>query len=59
MLVKKVNKNTIDVFMGIGWEEWARFKISYKDKQNPKCYQVAGVKMSPNDVATLESKINE
>lgn len=58
MLIKQVNKNTIDVFLNKGWEEHGRFKLSHKEK-TIKCYQVAGNKFNNKEVAQLEAKVNE
>lgn len=27
MLVKKLNASVLDVFVGVGWEHWSRFKL--------------------------------
>lgn len=28
MFIKQLNKNTVDVFTGNGWENWSRFDLS-------------------------------
>ena len=58
MLIKHVNKNTVDVFLNNGWEEHGRFKLSHKEK-NVKCYQVGGNKFTTKEVQQLEKQINE
>lgn len=30
MLIKHLDKNTIDVFWGTGWDNWSRMKIGKK-----------------------------
>ena len=58
MKIIHCNKNTVDVFLGSGWDSWGRFKISHKDRI-AKCYQVAGNKFNNKEVSQLESKVNE
>jgi hypothetical protein len=58
MEFKKVNHNTIDVFFGKGWDQWARFKIAHKKEGNTKCYQVAGNRISKEQHQNLEEFFN-
>lgn len=30
MIIKQVDKTTVDVFLGLGWEQWSRFKLTPK-----------------------------
>lgn len=30
MVIKQVNRNTFDIFVGIGWENWTRLKVDNK-----------------------------
>lgn len=60
MLIKQINKTTIDVFLNTGWETWGRFKISKKDKQHTKCFQISGThKFNKKELSILEEAINE
>lgn len=58
MTIIPVNKTTIDVFLGNGWETWGRFKLSHKEK-TIRCYQVAGNRFNKEEVSTIENKVNE
>jgi len=58
MKILHANKNTVDVFLNSGWEEWGRFKLSHKEK-TIKCYQVAGNKFNQKEITQLEEKVNE
>ena len=57
MIVKKVNNNTIDVFLGEGWENWGRFKIKY-GKEHNQVFQIKGIRFSKHDFAEVERKQN-
>lgn len=58
MLIKNVNRTTIDVFLNKTWENWGRFKVSHKDNKY-RCFQVAGQRFSLNDLKKLEASFNE
>lgn len=54
MIIKYRNPTTIDVFFGIGWNNWAMFKIS-KKHGNLKCFQTQGIHINKKDLETLET----
>ncbi len=58
MLIKNVNKTTVDVFLDNGWETWGRFKVSHKDNHY-RCFQVGGQRFSTKDQKKLEASFNE
>ncbi len=54
MKILSVNKNTIDVFVGMGWENWSRFKLTV---HGPKL--VAGLKLSGRDFHILTKLVKQ
>lgn len=56
MLIKYRNPTTIDVFKGLGWNNWACFKISKKHNQI-KYYQIQGIKYNKQELIDLEKHI--
>lgn len=48
MKIISVNRNTIDVFTGEGWENWSRFKLT---KHGPKL--ISGQKLSNENFSNL------
>lgn len=57
LVVRKVNHNTIDVFIGTGWENWARFKIKFGKEKN-ELFQVKGIRFPQSKINELVSKYN-
>ena len=57
MLVKKVNHNTIDVFLGTGWENWSRFKIKF-GKEHNQLFQVKGTRLPRAELTALQQQYN-
>lgn len=58
MEIKTVNHNTIDVFIGKGWDFWGRFKIAYK-KEGTKLYQINGNNFPEKVKEELEKTYNK
>ena len=57
LVTKKVNNNTIDAFIGEGWENWARFKIKYGKHNEPnELFQIKGIRLPKEDYAALYAK---
>lgn len=57
MKILKVNNNTIDVFLGEGWENWGRFKVKF-GKQVTQLFQIKGTRFHKKDLTELEGKYN-
>lgn len=57
MLIKYVNHNTIDVFAGIGWETYGRFKIAHK-KEGIRLFQISGNNFPNKEKTELEQQFN-
>ena len=57
MLVKKVNHNTVDVFLEKGWEFWGRFKIKF-GKESNEVFQIKGVHFPKYQVEALKQRYN-
>ena len=51
MLIKRVNKNTIDVFFNNGWNNWARLQM-----QKNHYHQVAGALVPPAIMHSLNKR---
>lgn len=58
MEIKYINHNTIDVFIGKGWDSWGRFKIAHR-KDGSKVFQIAGNNFPEKEKQSLEQIINE
>jgi len=58
MEIKNVNHNTIDVFIGKGWEFWGRFKLAHK-KEGTKLYQINGNNFPEKVKEELEKTYNK
>lgn len=56
MLIKKVNHNTIDVFLDKGWYFWGRFKLVF-GKQ--KIFQLKGISFQNKDIEKITKKVFE
>lgn len=57
LITKKVNNNTIDAFIGEGWDNWARFKIKYGKHNEPnQLFQIKGIRFPKAEMAELEAK---
>ena len=52
MLIKELNHNTIDVFVGQGWDNWGRFKIANKP-DGKQLFQIKGNRFSKEDLNAL------
>lgn len=57
MEIKKVNFNTIDVFLDKGWDFWGRFKIKFGKERN-QIFQIKGNKFPKKDLSKLENIYN-
>jgi hypothetical protein len=57
MEIKQLNHNTIDVFIGKGWEQWGRFKIAHK-QDGVKLFQIGGNRFPKEVQASLEKQYN-
>lgn len=57
IVVKKVNHNTIDVFIDSGWEAWGRFKIKF-GKEHNQLFQTKGIRFPKEEMKELEKKYN-
>ena len=55
MEIKQVNHNTIDVFLGKGWDFWGRFKIKFGE--HPAIFQIAGTKFPKKEHEKLEERL--
>jgi len=55
MIIKKVNHNTIDVFIGTGWENWSRWKIKF-GKEHNQLFQVKGSRLPKTEQQALFSQ---
>ena len=56
MLIKHVNRNTFDVFLESGWENWSRFKIKF-GKVN-ELFQIKGTRVPRAVMADLTQRYN-
>ena len=57
LITKKLNNNTIDAFIGEGFENWARFKIKYGKHNEPnQLFQIKGIRLPKAEMAELEAK---
>lgn len=56
-MIKQVNFNTIDVFLGKGWDFWGRFKIAHKQDKT-HLYQIAGTRFPNQEVEKLHNLYN-
>lgn len=56
MITKRVNHNTVDVFIGEGWEGWSRFKIKY-NKEGNQIFQIKGARLPKKQLIELEEKL--
>lgn len=57
MEIKQVNHNTIDVFTGIGWDFWGRFKIKFGKDKN-ELFQIKGNRLPKEDYTKLQEQYN-
>lgn len=57
MLIKTINQNTFDVFLGMGWDNAYRFKIKFGKEQN-QLFQVKGNRFPKQELALLQEKYN-
>ena len=57
LLVKKVNHNTFDAFIGEGFSYWGRFKIKFGKEQN-ELFQVKGVRFPKAYITELTARYN-
>ena len=55
MYIKQVNHNTVDVFIGKGWDFWGRFKLKFGE--NPQAFQIAGTKFPKREHEKLEMEL--
>jgi hypothetical protein len=55
MLIKTVNKTTIDVFVGVGWDNWTRFEIM-RDKGQKYLRHVAGDRADRETIVKLKAR---
>lgn len=58
MIIKKVNHNTVDVFLGKGWDFWGRFKIKF-GKEHTQVFQINGTKFPKQDHEEVEMRFNK
>jgi hypothetical protein len=55
--VKKLNEKTIDVFSGIGWNNWSRFDVAF-EKGRLSLKLVKGKPMTKEDFRTLYQELS-
>ena len=58
LVIKKLNHNTIDAFIGTGWENWSRWKIKFGKEKN-ELFQVKGIRFPQSKINELVSKYNQ
>ena len=58
MLIKKVNNNTLDVFIGIGFDYWGRFKIKFGKNAPNQLFQIKGTRFPKSEMNELLEKYN-
>ncbi len=56
MLIKKVNETTVDVFTGVGWNNWSRFNVVFEGGRG-SLKLVKGRPMLKDDFKQLYSEI--
>jgi len=57
MIIKTCNKNTFDLFLGEGWENWSRWKIKFAKPHN-QLFQVKGTRIPKADLIQLQEQYN-
>lgn len=57
LVIKKLNHNTIDAFIGTGWDAWARFKIKFGKEKN-QLFQIKGINFPKEELLELQKKYN-
>lgn len=57
MLIKKVNHNTFDLFLGEGWEGWSRWKIKF-GKDLTQLFQIKGTHVPKSISHKLHEQYN-
>lgn len=57
MLIKQLDHNTIDVFIGTGWDFWGRFKIAHK-KNGIQLFQIKGTRFPKKEEEVLHNYYN-
>lgn len=57
MLIKQVNKNISDAFIGKGFDNWGRFLIRYTP-QGTVVKQIKGIPFKKEDLAQVEAHFN-
>jgi len=55
MEIHKVNHNTVDVFIGTGYDFWGRFKLKFGD--NPQAFQIGGNRFPKDKHEKLEKEL--
>lgn len=58
VITKKLNHNTFDAFIGIGWENWGRFKVKFGKERN-EIFQIKGIRFPQSKIAELVAKYNQ
>jgi len=53
MKIYPVNNNTVDVFLGEGWYNHARFKIKFNKSQGNQLFQIKGNRVPPSTMREL------
>jgi len=57
MKILKVNHNTLDVFIGTGWDNWSRFKVKFGKEAN-QLFQVKGTRLPRAELVALQQQNN-
>lgn len=57
MLIKQINKNLYDVFLGKGWNNWGRFLIKYTPT-GKQIKQIRGIPFSKIDTEETEISLS-
>jgi len=65
MIIKTCNKNTFDLFLGEGWENWSRWKIKFGKPAHSglagtpnQLFQVKGTRIPKADLIQLQETYN-
>jgi hypothetical protein len=56
MIIRKLDERTIDVFCGLGWNQWSRFEVQF-DKGRGSLKLVKGRPMDKVDFRNLYQEL--
>jgi hypothetical protein len=57
MLIKPLNKNIVDVFLGKGWNNWGRFLLRFTP-QGKQIKQIKGIPFTKAELEEIEFILN-